>query len=436
MIRKRIFYDGLNLALRQGTGIATYTRVLANLARDLGNETGALYSTDHKPPSDPVLRKIIFLDELGARRRHSILEPVAFIADCLRWLLPIRIVMAEINDVCTSDRRLPPLDYVFLARKVFKLAHDRFVGTGRFTTLTFPVRPDIMHCTYQLPVHVRSACNVYTIHDLVPLRLPFATLDNKRRTYRLLKKIAAEADHIVTVSEHSRRDIIELLGVEEGRVTNTYQAVAFPEEYIARSEQVVSDQLAGLLGLDFQGYLLFFGAIEPKKNVRRLLEAYFSSGVHMPLVIVSSRGWGNDDVRGILEKHRGKHGSAESGSRRVQCIIQLDHAEPSMLATLIKGARAVVFPSLYEGFGLPVVEAMALGTPVLTSRVSSLPEIAGDAALLVDPYRTDDIARGIATICEDNDMRKELAQRGRVRAKFFSVDRYRQRVEELYSAIG
>jgi len=432
MTRKRIFYDGLNLALKHGTGIATYTRVLANLAHDLGNETGALYSTVDLPPSDPTLRKIVFLDELDRPSRRSIFNRLNFFADYLRCVLPTWIAAVEINDLLAPDQRIPQLDHVFLARRVFELARDRFAGTGRFTTLTFPVRPDIMHCTYQLPIRVNSACNVYTIHDLVPLLLPFATLDNKRRTYRLLKKIAAEADHIVTVSENSRRDIIRVLGVEEARVTNTYQAVAFPEEYVARSEQVVSDQLSGLFGLDFDNYLLFFGAIEPKKNVRRLLEGYFSSGVRIPLVIVSSRGWGNEDVRHFLENQSRKHNNGHEGQR----ILHLDHADPSMLATLIKGARAVVFPSLYEGFGLPVVEAMALGTPVVTSRVSSLPEIAGDAALFVDPYRTDEIARGIKTISNDNDLRKELAQRGQLRAKSFSLDCYRKRVEQLYDAVG
>ena len=88
--------------------------------------------------------------------------------------------------------------------------------SGRFAEMEFDTRPDILHCTYQLPLRAKGACNIYTIHDLVPLRLPFATLDNKRQSYRLLRKIAAEADHIVTVSENSKRDIVEMLGVARG----------------------------------------------------------------------------------------------------------------------------------------------------------------------------------------------------------------------------
>src|SRR5207245_9694424 len=113
--------------------------------------------------------------------------------------------------------RLPSRTNLFVARNLFTNARLYFSWSGRFTDLQFDDPPDILHCTYQLPVRAKSACNIYTIHDLVPLRLPFTTLDNKRQTYRMLRKIGAEADHIVTVSEHSKRDIIELLGVDEKR---------------------------------------------------------------------------------------------------------------------------------------------------------------------------------------------------------------------------
>src|ERR1700738_3605002 len=95
-----------------------------------------------------------------------------------------------------------------------------FRRTKAFVDLDFDPRPDIFHCTYQLPLRSKSACNIYTIHDLVPLRLPFTTLDNKRRTFRLLKKIAAQADHIVTVSENSKGDFIKFLFIDGKRGTN------------------------------------------------------------------------------------------------------------------------------------------------------------------------------------------------------------------------
>src|SRR5206468_1222864 len=132
--------------------------------------------------------------------------------------------------------RLLSHDRLYVARNLFSNARRYFGWSGRFIDLNFDTAPDILHCTYQMPVRAKGSCNIYTIHDLVPLRLPFTTLDNKRQTYRLLRKIGAEADHIVTVSEQSKRDIVEVLGVDEKRVTNTYEAVEFPREFVERSD--------------------------------------------------------------------------------------------------------------------------------------------------------------------------------------------------------
>ena len=312
-------------------------------------------------------------------------------------------------------------DHIYVTRNLFTNARRYFSLTNAFVDLTFDPRPDIFHCTYQLPLWSKSACNVYTIHDLVPLRLPFTTLDNKRWMFRLLKKIAAKADHIVTVSENTKRDIIELLGVDEKRITNTYQAVSFPKEDVERSEDAIAEQLAGSFGLESNEYLLFFGALEPKKNVGRLIEAYLASGVDIPLVLVAGEGWHNESETTLLEELReNEPGPTGNRTRLRRRVRRFRYVRPSTLITLIRGARAVVFPSLYEGFGLPVLEAMTLGTPVVTSRESSLPEIAGDAALLVDPYDADDIARAITTIVNDADLRAELSRRGRLQAAKFS----------------
>jgi glycosyltransferase involved in cell wall biosynthesis len=137
----------------------------------------------------------------------------------------------------------------------------------------------------------------------------------------------------------------------------------------------------------------------------------------------------------LLARQCGSERGGEPGSKPPRRIHRLDYVSRSNLVTLIRGARAVVFPSLYEGFGLPVLEAMTLGTPVVASRESSLPEIAGDAALLVDPYNTDHIAKAITTIANDADLRAELSRRGPAQAVKFSVDRYRDRVGAVYAAL-
>jgi glycosyltransferase involved in cell wall biosynthesis len=437
---QRIIFDGLNLALEEGTGVATYARMLTRVARDLGHKVGVVYGSPQAPSKDPLLREIAFFDEKRAIERSRPAEILDYVLDCIRYHLPVRPTPVEISGVVVTrqfDETLPALDSLFVARNLFANASGHFRRTKAFVDLDFDPRPDIFHCTYQLPLRSKSACNIYTIHDLVPLRLPFTTLENKRRTFRLLKKIAEKADHIVTVSENSRRDIIDLLSVDEKRVTNTYQAVAFPKEDLERSEETIAEQLSGSFGLEFQQYLLFFGALEPKKNVGRLIEAYLASRISIPLVLVAGGGWHNEAETTLLDDLRDGEPRAIEGNplRLKRRVHRFRYVRPSFLVTLIRGARAVVFPSLYEGFGLPVLESMVLGTPVVTSRESSLPEIAGDAALLVDPYDADDIARGITTIVNDADLRAELSRRGHRQAAKFSVERYRERVAALYASL-
>jgi glycosyltransferase involved in cell wall biosynthesis len=466
----RIVFDGLNLALEEGTGVATYARMLSRVARDLGHEIGVVYGSPQAPSRNPVLREIAFFDERRSIKRSLPAEIYSFIADQVRYQLPVKPTPVELSGVVVTrqfDAILPVHDQIFVTRNLFANADRHFYWTQGFVDLVFNPRPDVFHCTYQLPLRAKSACNVYTIHDLVPLRLPFTTLDNKRQMFRLLKKIAAKADHIVTVSENSKRDIIEFLDIDERRITNTYQAVSFPKEDIERPEATIAEQLTGSFGLELHGYLLFFGALEPKKNVDRLIDAYLASGVDVPLVVVAGEGWANQLVakrvtdrrtlrllRGLLTagsledglvgsesaliEESGENGPSSTRLDRPRvrrAVRRFRYVRPSTLVTLIRGARAVVFPSLYEGFGLPVLEAMILGTPVVTSRAASLPEIAGDAALLVDPYDSRDIARAITTIVNDADLQAELARRGRAQAEKFSLERYRERVGALYASL-
>ena len=431
---RRIVYDGLNLSLEHGTGIATYTRMLARIARELGYEVGAVYSSPHKPPELPLLREIAFFDPNNAARISRRRGYYYRLVDQLGCTRGIKADPIDISGAVVADQfkmRLILQDKIFVVRDLFTNARIFYSWSGRFAEVEFDDPPDILHCTYQLPLRAKRACNIYTIHDLVPLRLPFTTLDNKRLTYRLLRKLAAESDHIVTVSENSKRDIVEMLGIPEERVTNTYQAVEFPPELLDQPDDLVAQQLHSSYNLEFQNYLLFYGAIEPKKNITRLIEAYMLSAVDIPLVITGAGGWGNQTEIKLIEELQ-----AEDRRRRGRRIYRLQYVSIPMLVTLIRGARAVLFPSLYEGFGLPVLEAMQLGTPVVTSRTSSLPEIAGDAALYVNPYDTDEIARAIRTIGADQDLRAELSQRGRAQAEQFSMARYRERVAALYDRLA
>jgi glycosyltransferase involved in cell wall biosynthesis len=305
---------------------------------------------------------------------------------------------------------------------LFLVAQRHFAMTGRFLPLRIERPPQIMHWTYPVPVKLEGARNLYTVHDLVPLRLPYTTLTGKRNFNRLLRRCVAEADHLCTVSEFSREDIISQCGIDPSRISNTYQATSLPPEIERESFEDSARQVKGLFNLDPRGFFLFFGALEPKKNLGRLLEAYLGLRVETPLVLVGARAWMSEGEMALLP----------ANDRR---IVRLDYLGRNALLRLVRTARAVLFPSIFEGFGLPVLEAMQLGTPVLTSQRSSLPEVAGDAALLVDPYSTASIADGIARLNDDLVLRDRLSRLGPQQAAAFSQEAYLKRLEAMYIAV-
>jgi glycosyltransferase involved in cell wall biosynthesis len=326
-----------------------------------------------------------------------------------------------------------PFQRTWISRHLFAGARACFYALGHRPLVTLAAAPALFHATQPLPLRVRGCPNIVTIHDLVPLRLPYLTLDNKRYMFRLLTELAARADHIVTVSEHSRRDIMQFFGVPEQRITNTWQASALPARLLARPEAEAAEDVANLFELEPGGYFLFLGALEPKKNVLRLIDAYATSGSRRPLVIAGGAGWQNErELERIRDDRFFSYRLSRGSIAPYKRVRRIAYLPLEQMVALVRSARALLFPSLYEGFGLPVLEAMMLGTPVLTSDITSLPEVAGDAALLVDPYDVAAIARGIRALDADADLCQALAAKGLARAAFFSMEQYAERLGALY----
>lgn len=427
----RIGIDGYNLALPNGTGVATYGHMLVSIMASRGHEIEGVFGID--PGRDPKMRDVTFFETLckpaqdlsleqrrriKARIRSLALNPFLR-AKALEVPLDGRVVTAPFSDT------FPPFSRLVSSARLFELAHRHFSYYGRLLPLRMENPPPIMHWTYPVPIRMIAARNVYTLHDLVPLRLPYTTLENKQIYGRLISRIAETADHICTVSEASRADIIASAGLRPERITNTFQTTALSTVSVNTPLEADIEAIRSLFDLPFRGYFLFFGAIEPKKNVGRMLEAYLSLGTSTPLVLVGGRGWQNEAELDLLNH------AVDSGRR----VIRLDHLSRSLLIRLIRCARAVLFPSISEGFGLPILEAMQLGTAVLTSNISAMPEVAGDAAVLVDPFDPRDIARGIYQLDRDPALRARLEIKGITRALEFSPGRYAARLEQMYGSL-
>jgi len=436
---KSVLIESHNRTLAAGTGIATFARNLSGVVRQLGFRTSGLVEA---PPTglnsaDPKLREILYYDaEFPGRPslRERIIRGYYAATGAPG---AISASLAPRPSIVVAKHPPPDdLEAIYAAPRLFYRARHHFLRYHALARVKVAERPDIFHATHVTPLRVAGCANIATIHDLVPLRLPYSTLDDKTMMFNVLTKLCKEADHIVTVSEFSRRDIMNMFGVSEDRITNTYQSVHYPDAFKDADEDAVNAEIGPSFQLEYKEFFLFLGAIEPKKNVKLLIEAYAASGVQTPLILVGGPGWLCDEELEMIDSERFLSyrviGSRIIPERRVR---RLPYVQPRTLAALIRGAKAVLFPSLYEGFGLPVVEAMALGTAVMTSNSSCLPEVAGGAALLVDPSDRDSIKRGIRALDSDPDLRADLVSRGRVRARFFSQANYAERISSVYEKL-
>lgn len=432
----RVLIDGYNLGLEKGTGVATYARNLSHELHALGHEVGVLYGNRGTLNRDQLLREIAFFD--GAVEQPKLLEILERAKQALRGPLSYRAVQVPITGQVIARSfaaRMPYYDAIYNSNELFKNAHGAFWMWKQRVNIRMPERPDLAHWTYPLPVWIKDCPNIYTLHDLVPLKLPYTTLDNKRRYLQLMRLLAEKADHIVTVSENSKRDLVALLGIPEDRVTNTYQAVEIPDKYRNKPEDQVAREVEGVTGFGFREYFLFWGSLEPKKNIGRMIEAYLASRVTTPLVIIGAQAWKAEQELALLAEGKADQPATSIFERRRGArkrIIRLDYVPFSLLVSLIRGAKAALFPSLYEGFGLPALEAMLLGTPVICSNTSSLPEVVGDAGRMVDPYDAQAISLAIRELDADGDLRAELAQRGTARAALYTPEAYRARLKTVY----
>jgi glycosyltransferase involved in cell wall biosynthesis len=431
----KIIVDGFNLALAQGTGVATYARNLTFNLKKLGHEVHVLYGLRAAPNLSASMREISFFDEptpsgMVQRAFEPIRQIIELTSASLGLLSPYEVPISELVIKRQFAQQMPAFDKLWNVPNLFERAHRAFHYFGRTLTVNLGTSVEIVHWTYPLPIRVKGAKNVYTLHDLVPLRLPYTTLDNKYVYQKLMQQIVRVADHVVTVSENSKKDIVELLGIPENKVTNTYESVEIPNSYLDRPVDELKGELKGAFRLQYKNYLLFYGAIEPKKNVGRIIEAYLGSNVDKPLVIAGLSAWKSDQELRLLTGIEGEK------LLRMRRVIRIPYLSFSQLVSLIRGALAVVFPSLYEGFGLPILESMVCGTPVITSNLGSMKEIGGDAALLVDPYNTREIKEAIIAMVSSSSLQSEKSMLGYKVAVCYSNERYRGRLERLYEKVG
>jgi len=283
---------------------------------------------------------------------------------------------------------------------------------------------ELFHATEHLLPPLRGAPTVLTVHDMIFTLFP---QHQKRLNYWYLNATmplyCRRAGAIITVSESSKRDIVAHYGLDPARVTVIYEA-AGPE--FAPVAPDVAEEIRRRLGLP-ERYLIHVGTIEPRKNLTRLVEALErlrARGPAIPLVVVGGKGWLYDEFFRRLERSA------------VRDAVYFPGYVPSADLPAIYGAATVAaMPSVYEGFGLPVLEAMACGTPVVCSDASSLPELGGEAVRTFDPYDVEAMADAIAQVWGDEGLRGEMCEKGLVQAAKFSWERAAEETRAVYERL-
>lgn len=306
----------------------------------------------------------------------------------------------------------PDTDFAFCYRphRYLRSWQEQLPRNVRRRILAEPLGPrsaGLFHGLNQRLPALRLRRAVATFHDLFVLSGEYSTPEFRARFAQQARDAAARADAIIAVSAFTKSHVTSLLGIEPRKVYVVHHGI----------RALVLPPLAR------ERIILHVGAIQKRKNIARLVEAFESVDASWRLVLAGSSGYGADQILSRI--------AASPARPRISVT---GYVTPNQLAEWYARASIFAFPSLDEGFGMPVLEAMAAGVPVLTSNSSALPEVAGDAALLIDPERTDSLADGLRRLSNADDLRATLAARGRERASLFTWQKAVRETWEVYRA--
>lgn len=283
---------------------------------------------------------------------------------------------------------------------------------------------DIYHCFHTAIPSKSSSKTIITVHDIIPILYPNLTSEKKENKKYLenLKEKCNRATIVITVSEYSKRDIIKYLEIDSKKIRVVSPGIELEDYGKITIEEI--NRIKEKYNLQ-KKFILFLGTLEPKKNIVNIIKGFERINIkNMELIIAGGKGWKYEEIFETYENSKYKNN-----------IKMLDYIPEEDKIALYKAAELFIFPSLYEGFGMPVLEAMATGTPVITSNISSLPEVAEDAAILVNPYDIVEIAKAIENVIKNDRLKKEMIEKGLKQARKFTWENSVKKLEKIYSEL-
>ncbi|MCC5636208.1 glycosyltransferase family 4 protein [Nostoc sp. CHAB 5844] len=404
-------------------GIAIYTKILLKCTDYLGYTnyliTGAKCTKNYS-----LAQQIIIEKHLENPSNHSsISKLMAHWLQSQLGLSPLVKIDRE-RTTETSDRLtfLHNLKGFLNQKSIYQLAQNvqpRLLGSAYKLNINHNF--NIVFCTSPSNIRVpRQTKLVQTLHDIIPITRNDHP-DNTFIFYRRVHNMLRYSDLILSVSETSRRELLAIFPKYEQKIITVYEPLT--DLPFLPLKKIDESLVLKKYHIQRQNYLLFISSLEKRKNVFRLIEAYLGvqDKVGVPLIIIGEKDVGNPEIIPLL--------NSLNSENKIRYLGYISHVEKFIL---LRNALAFIFPSLYEGFGLPPLEAMQVGCPVLTSKAGSLSEVCADAALYIeDPQSTLSIAQGILKIVKNQSLRQEISMKGYIRASEFSFGKYQQRLSKI-----
>lgn len=285
---------------------------------------------------------------------------------------------------------------------------------------------DIIHIMDFLIPKIRKAKLIVTIHDISSILFPqWHTRYTKRWVRNRIHLAKEKADRIIVDSIHTKKDLVQTLGVSEDLITVIYGGVG--EQFQPIKDQEILKRVKKRCRIRDK-YLLFLGTLEPRKNIPGLIRAFHKIKNRFSdyqLVIAGKKGWKFQEIFKTVEE-----------LKLEDRVIFTGYLPEEDIPSLYSGAELFVYPTLYEGFGFPPLEDMACGTPVITSNLSSLPEVVGEAGILIDPNDIDELSQAMESVLSDENLKRELRAKGLRQAAKFSWEKCAQETLKVYQEVG
>ncbi len=328
-------------------------------------------------------------------------------------------------------RNMDTHSYMSKALRYILYKGRRAVGldSSKIVLDRYPARTIYHSPFFAIPNNVgsdRRIQKVLTVNDMIPIHHPEWFLSGEQAVHHAIRTLSNDA-HVITISEATKNDFCEYTGFDPARVMPIYLAASRRLFYpVTDPERMHMTQAR--YGLHEEPYLLSIATLEPRKNIRHLVQCFArlvsenAVPIELKLVLVGTKGWKMDEWLSEIR----------ASEQLISRLIFTGYVPDEDLAALYSGATAFLFPSLYEGFGLPPLEAMQCGLPVITSNVSSLPEVVGDAAILVSPTDADALCQAIIQVINSDELQQQLRANALRRAKLFSWEKFTRQHIDLY----